>query len=73
MILPDMPRLVGPRLAAAQAIQMPPRMLPAARMWRVTARVSMPLMPTTPSFTKASSSDSSARQFDTTREGSRTM
>ena len=35
--------------------------------------VSMPLMPITPSFTSASSSDSSARQFDTTREGSRTM
>src|SRR6478752_3595523 len=60
-------------IPAASPEKMPPRMLPAERMWRVTARVSMPLMPTTPSSTRASSSDWSARQFDTTREGSRTM
>ena len=59
--------------AAASPEKIPPRMLPAERMWRVTARVSIPLMPTTPSVTSDSSSDSSERQFETTREGSRTM
>ena len=62
-----------PTRLAASPEKIPPRMLPAERMWRVTARVSMPLMPTTPSATRASSSEASARQFDTTREGSRTM
>ena len=60
-------------MLAASPEKIPPRMLPAERMWRVTARVSMPLMPITPSLTRASSSDSSARQLETTREGSRTM
>jgi hypothetical protein len=52
---------------------MPPRMEPAERMCRVIDRVSIPLMPTMPSRTRISSRDAFARQFDTTREGSRTM
>jgi hypothetical protein len=51
---------------------MPARIAPKERMCRVTARVSMPEMPTTPSVVRSSSSDRWARKFDTTREGSRT-
>ena len=57
---------------AASPEKMPARMAPAERMWRVTARVSMPLMPTMPAASRSSSRLRSERKFETTREGSRT-
>ena len=38
----------APRRASASPEKMPTRMAPRSRRWRVRARVSMPLMPTTP-------------------------
>ena len=47
-------------------------MAPRSRRWRVSARVSMPLMPTTPWSRSSSSSERAERQLDGTRAGSRT-
>ncbi len=58
--------------ARASPEKMPQRMAPRSRRWRVSARVSMPLMPTTPWFTSSSSSERRERQLEATREGSRT-
>ena len=53
--------------------EMPTRIAPRSRRWRVSARVSMPLMPTTPWSRSASSSDRVATASWTgPRAGSRT-
>ena len=51
---------------------MPARMAPRSRRCRVSARVSMPLIPTTPWATSASSRLPVARQLDGLLAGSRT-
>ncbi len=51
---------------------MPTRIAPRSRRWRVSARVSIPLMPTTPCSRSSSSSERTERQLDGTRAGSRT-
>ncbi len=51
---------------------MPTRIAPRSRRCRVSARVSMPLMPTTPWLLSSSSSERCERQLDGTRAGSRT-
>ncbi len=58
--------------ASAAPEKMPQRIAPRSRRWRVSARVSMPLMPTTPWRTSSSSSERRERQLEATREGSRT-
>jgi len=50
----------------------PQRIAPRSRRCRVSARVSMPLMPTMPCARSASSSERNERQFDGRRAGSRT-
>ncbi len=52
--------------------EMPTRIAPRSRRWRVSARVSMPEMPTTPWAPSSSSSERCERQLDGTRAGSRT-
>ncbi len=52
--------------------EMPTRIAPRSLRWRVRARVSMPLMPTTPWSRSASSSDRRDRHDDGRRAGSRT-
>lgn len=58
--------------AIASPEKIPERMEPRSRRWRVSARVSMPLMPTMPCATSSSSRERLARQLDGTRAGSRT-
>ena len=53
-------------------VEMPTRIAPRSRRWRVRARVSMPEMPTTPWSRSAESSERCERQLDGTRAGSRT-
>ncbi len=53
-------------------LEMPTRMAPRSRRCRVSARVSTPLMPTTPSVARRSSRPPVARQFEPIRAGSRT-
>jgi hypothetical protein len=50
----------------------PTRIAPRSRRCRVSARVSMPQMPTTPSMPSRSSNPAVARQFEPIRAGSRT-
>ena len=52
--------------------KMPTRIAPRSRRCRVSARVSMPLMPTTPCSTSSSSRERRERQLDGMRAGSRT-
>lgn len=61
-----------PSSAMALPEKMPTRIAPRSRRWRVRARVSMPLMPTTPWLTSSSSSERRERQLEGTRAGSRT-
>ncbi len=58
--------------AKASPEKTPARMAPSSRIRRVTARVSMPEMPTTPWATRSPSSVRCPRKLETTREGSRT-
>ena len=58
--------------SASAPLKMPTRMAPRSRRCRVSARVSMPLMPTMPCSTSSSSRLRVARQFEEMREGSRT-
>ena len=58
--------------ASVSVVEMPTRMAPRSRRWRVRARVSMPEMPTTPCSRSASSSERCDRQLEETRAGSRT-
>ncbi len=61
------------RAAGSTSVEeMPTRIAPRSRRWRVSARVSMPEMPTTPWVRSSSSSDRLLRQLDGTRAGSRT-
>ena len=60
------------RSVSVCSLVMPTRIAPRSRRWRVSARVSMPLMPTTPWFTSSSSRLPVARQLDGRRAGSRT-
>ena len=53
-------------------VEMPTRIAPRSRRWRVRARVSMPVMPTTPWSRSSSSRLRVARQLETRRAGSRT-
>ncbi len=53
-------------------VEMPTRMAPRSRRCRVSARVSMPLMPTTPWSCSSSPRPRRERQLDGTRAGSRT-
>ena len=58
--------------ASAVSVEMPTRIAPRSRRWRVSARVSMPLMPTTPWSRSSSSRLRTDCQLDGTRAGSRT-
>ena len=58
--------------SAPSSLLMPARMAPRSRRCRVSARVSMPLIPTTPWATSSSSRLPVARQFAGRRAGSRT-
>jgi hypothetical protein len=58
--------------AGISPLKMPTRIAPRSRRCRVSARVSMPLMPTTPWLRSSSSSDRVERQLERIREGSRT-
>ena len=57
---------------SSSTLEMPTRIAPRSRRCRVSARVSTPLMPTTPSAASRSSSPPSARQLELIRAGSRT-
>ena len=61
-------RLPGHR----STLDTPTRIAPRSRRCRVSARVSTPLMPTTPSAASRSSRSPVARQLDARRAGSRT-
>ena len=63
---------VGEAPAYSGPLKMPARMAPRSRRWRVRARVSMPLMPTTPWSRSSSSSGLVDRQFEGRSAGSRT-
>jgi hypothetical protein len=54
------------------SVEMPTRIAPRSRRWRVSARVSMSQMPTTDCARSSSSSDLTERQFEGIRAGSRT-
>ena len=58
--------------ASVPLLAIPTRMAPRSRRCRVSARVSMPLIPTTPCSRSSSSRERTERQFDGTRAGSRT-
>jgi len=62
----------GSRIAKAAVCVFPNKMAPRSRRCRVRARVSTPLMPTTPWARSSSSSERTERQLDGTRAGSRT-
>ena len=64
--------LASSESASVPSEEIPTRIAPRSRRWRVSARVSMPLMPTTPWSRSSSSSERTERQLDGTREGSRT-
>ncbi len=57
---------------SVSTVEMPTRMAPRSRRWRVSARVSMPEMPTTPCARSSSSSERRERQLLGIRAGSRT-
>ena len=57
---------------SVSVVEMPTRIAPRSRRWRVRARVSMPEIPTTPWVRSSSSSERRDRQLDGTRAGSRT-
>ena len=57
---------------SAVSVEIPTRIAPRSRRWRVSARVSTPLIPTTPWARSSSSSERTERQLDGTRAGSRT-
>jgi len=71
-----MPGLASTRAATVSALVSmlltPTRMAPRSRRWRVSARVSMPLMPTMPCSRRSSASGRRARQLELARDGSRT-
>ncbi len=54
-------------------VEMPTRMAPRSRMWRVSALVSMSLMPTTPWASSSASRLRRDRQLEGRGAGSRTM
>ncbi len=60
------------RSGSASVVEIPTRIAPRSRRWRVRARVSTPEMPTTPWARSSSSSERRERQLDGTRAGSRT-
>ncbi len=57
---------------SVSVVEIPTRIAPRSRRWRVSARVSTPLMPTTPWSRSSSSSERRERQFEGSRDGSRT-
>ncbi len=57
---------------SASPEKIPTRMAPRSRRWRVSARVSTPLMPTTPWAASSSSRVRCERQLEGLRAGSRT-
>ncbi len=63
---------IMPSSGSASPEKMPTRIAPRSRRWRVSARVSTPLMPTMPWATSSSSSERTERQLDGIRAGSRT-
>ena len=58
--------------ASASVVEIPTRIAPRSRRWRVSARVSIPEMPTTPWSRRLASRGRRERQLDGTRAGSRT-
>lgn len=63
---------IVPSSGSASPEKMPTRMAPRSRRCRVSARVSIPLMPTTRWATSSSSSERTERQLEGIRAGSRT-
>ena len=72
VISPDRRTRASSASGSASVVEMPTRIAPRSRRWRVSARVSMPEMPTTPCSRSAESSDRRERQLEGTRAGSRT-
>jgi hypothetical protein len=58
--------------SASSSVLIPARIAPRSRRWRVSARVSMPLMPTMPWAASWSSRLPVERQLEVRRAGSRT-
>ena len=71
-ISPDSLTRASSASASVVVLEMPTRIAPRSRRWRVKARVSTPEMPTTPWARSSSSRERVARQLLGTRAGSRT-
>ncbi len=72
LISPDSRTRSSSRSGSVSVVEMPTRIAPRSRRCRVSARVSTPLMPTTPWSRRSSSRVRWLRQLDGTRAGSRT-
>jgi hypothetical protein len=72
VISPEVSTRSSSRWGSLSVVEIPTRIAPRSRRWRVSARVSTPLIPTTPWSRRSSSSVRTLRQLDGTRAGSRT-